>query len=399
MDHVTISEDGGWCWFQDPRALRHVDTRDVTYVGWISRTGDVQVGEVNHETGAISSTTLHAAFEPDDHDDPTLAIREDGRIIVFYTRHAGASVRYRIGASPEDISQFGPEHQLTPGSSPRVTYPNPRWIGDDLHLFLRNNGTLVDLVSSDGGDTWSAQREIVSTDGRGWCIYTKLSRSIDGEVHLGMTHALGGTTQPHRHIYHARFDGEAVRRSDGTIVGKVGEDSLPVSMYETTPVVDSRDTGDDAWIWDCATIDGLPQLVYARLPSPDTHQYRYAWWDGVHWREEPVCDAGGPIVASERSEEQYYSGGIALDHDVAGVCYAAIGDHAGSAITRFERSNGRWHSRPITSETVQNIRPVVPWNRGDELAVCWARGRYDHFAPVMSDGEAAFRTNIVGTSR
>jgi len=422
VSRVTVTDDGAWCWFQDPRAIRHSGRHDRTYVGWITRHGDIRVGQYDHDDGELATSDLHVDYERDDHDDPTIAVRPDGRLVVFYTRHGGPAVHYRVSTHPESVAAFDPERTIEPGPDPSVTYPNPRWIDGDLHLLLRNHGSVVDVVSSDGGETWTDQRELVSTGGEGWCVYAKVSRAHDGEVHLGLTHAMGGGNDPHRHVYHARYDGEAVRASDDTVLGRVSEDSLPVSIYETTPVFDSEATGDDAWIWDCSTAGGEPQLVYSQLVSDDDHRYRYARWSGDDqeddglddgsrdddgWNDELLCHGGRYIVAGEDNHERYYSGGVVLDHDEPGVCYASVGSHDSSALVRFERvgdgqraANSVWRREQVVDADVQNVRPVVPWNSHPDLGVCWMRGAYTHYASWYSDEDdaAAFRTAIVGDS-
>ena len=398
VNRATLTEDGGWCWFQDPRAVRYRGTHDRTYVGWITRHGDVCVGQYDHDDGEVSTTELRADYERDDHDDPTIARRPDGRLVVFYTRHGGPAVNYRLSTDPESVAAFESEERIEPGSDPSVTYPNPRWIDGDLHLFVRNGGSVVDIVSPDGGETWGQQHELVSTGGEGWCVYAKLSRARDGEVNLGLTHAMGGRDEPHRHVTHARFDGDALRASDGTVLGRVTDGSLPVAVDETTPVFDSGETGDDAWIWDCSTAGRVPQLAYAQLVSADDHRYRYARWDGDGWTDRLLCHGGRHVVDGEASDERYYSGGVVLDHDRPGVCYASVGSHDSSALVRFEHVDGGWRTEQVASADAQHVRPVVPWNGGSDLRVCWLRGSYTHYAPRNSgDDAAAFDTAVVGS--
>lgn len=278
MERTAFTDDGGWCWFQDPRVLRHEGDHDRTYAGWITRHGDVQVGTYDHDNGSVTTTTLHADYEVDDHDDPAFAVRPDGRLVVFYTLHGGPEVDYRISEAPEEASEFGPERTIEPGGPDRsVTYPNPRWIDGDLYLFLRNDGggigRVVCVVSEDGGETWGEQRSLLTTGGEGWCIYHKLSRCRDGEVHLGLTHAMGGRNEPHRHLHHARFDGVELRASNGTVLGRMDDGSLPVQFGGTTTVFDSDAGDDDVWIWDCSTAGDQPQVVYAQFVSEMEHRY------------------------------------------------------------------------------------------------------------------------------
>ena len=394
MEHVSMVDDAGWCWFQDPRAIRHVGAHDRTYFGWISRFGDVTVGRYDHESGRFERSVIHEQFEPDDHDVPTLTVRPDGRIIVFYTAHNGPAVHYRIATSAESIASFGPRRSLEPGPDTNVTYPDPRWIDDDLHLFLRNRGSIVNLVSHDDGETWSEERELVSTGGTGLCVYSKISREHEGEVNFGMTHAIGGWNEPHRHVTHARFDGDALRTTDGDLLGHASEESLPVPIHETTPIYDSDEAGTDAWVWDSSIADGVPQVAYAQLVADEDHRYRYARWDGDRWQDTLVCH-GGTYIVHEDSRERYYSGGIALDHDVAGVCYASVGSHRRSAITRHVYGDGGWASSVIVDDAEQNVRPVVPWNRADTMPVTWLRGSYRAAGVTGStDKGAAYHTRL-----
>src|SRR5680860_677928 len=40
--------DGGWSWFQDPRAVTYTGDQTRTYVGWVTPAGDVTVGSYDH---------------------------------------------------------------------------------------------------------------------------------------------------------------------------------------------------------------------------------------------------------------------------------------------------------------------------------------------------------------
>lgn len=357
MDHETMVDDAGWCWFQDPRAIRHVGEHDRTYFGWISRFGDVTVGGYDHETGGFERHVIHELFEPDDHDVPTLTVRPDGRLIVFYTGHNGPAVHHRIATSAESIANFGPRQSLEPGHETNVTYPDPRWIDDELHLFLRNRGSIVNLVSHDDGETWSEERELVSTGGTGLCVYSKISREHEGEVTVGMTHAIGGWNEPHRHVTHARFDGDALRTTDGDLLGRASEDSLPVPIHETTTIYDSEEAGTDAWVWDCSIADGVPQVAYAQLVADQDHRYRYARWDGKRWQDTLVCHGGtysfmktvenGTTPAAShwittlRASVTRRSG-VITEAPSPATCTAVMAGTHRSSLTTPNRTFGRW---------------------------------------------------------
>lgn len=384
---TELSGDGAWCWFQDPRAVRHADRFDRTYTGWVTRTGDIEVASYDHESETVAATTLHEEFEEDDHDSPSIYVDEDGHLLVFYTAHGGPKIHYRRSAEPEDVSSFEPAQTIAPSEG--HTYPNPRRLDDGLYLFYRNaDGSLSFVTSEDDGRTWSEQRELVTTAGRDWCVYFKISAVRDGAVDAGLTYAQGGRHEPHRDIRHVRFDGRELRTADGTTIGDGG----PTPFWDAPAVYDSDDTGNDAWIWDCSATGGVPELAYAELRSETDHAYRYARWTGDEWHDAPLADAGSHIVGE--NDETYYTGGVYLDHERTGVCYLSAGDHAGSSLERAETADGgdTWETTTVANGDVQNVRPVVPRNRGDDLPVLWMRGSYTYYANREYD------TAIVGSA-
>ena len=70
--------DGAWSWFGDPRAVTH-DGR--TYVGWVDHEGDVKVSSYDHATGERVTAVLQARLNQDDHANPSLHVRPDGRLV------------------------------------------------------------------------------------------------------------------------------------------------------------------------------------------------------------------------------------------------------------------------------------------------------------------------------
>src|SRR3954465_2138951 len=139
---------GAWCWFADPRA---VTAGTTTYPGWIDGAGDrraaraaarwidgagdVRVARIGDEV--VTTSRLHTGLGVDDHDNPALLLRADGRLQVFYSGHGGPQMYFRTSA---DGVQWDAERRLstnTPGAR-GYTYPNPVQLGDGrIHLFWR----------------------------------------------------------------------------------------------------------------------------------------------------------------------------------------------------------------------------------------------------------------------
>ncbi len=166
--------DGAWCWFQDPRAVHYVGAHDRTYVGYVTSTGDIDVVSLDNGTAALTHTTLHPKFQADDHAAPGLEVLPGGRIAVFYSKHGGAQMYYRISVHPEDISTFGPEKTVDGRNSPGgkgFTYANPIYLPAEhrTYLFFRSGDNRPAVMWSNDNDLahWSNAQDIAVPDGAG----------------------------------------------------------------------------------------------------------------------------------------------------------------------------------------------------------------------------------------
>src|SRR5262245_5676297 len=99
-----LTADGSWSWFGDPRA---VCAGPRLFIGWITSTGEIKIGSLDR-AGTLITATLQSRFEIDDHDNPSILRLADGRLMVFYSPHAGAPMFYRVSTNPDNISSWGP---------------------------------------------------------------------------------------------------------------------------------------------------------------------------------------------------------------------------------------------------------------------------------------------------
>lgn len=145
-DHSPAGTDGNygidarWIWFTNPRAVKHVGDRDRTYFCYLGgETGtDIVVTSYDHDEAALARRTVATEFSGDDHTNPSIHVRDDGHILLFWTGHNDDAIQYAPSARPESIESFGPTESFT-GES--VTYPNPvrSPFGDDpIYLFYRD---------------------------------------------------------------------------------------------------------------------------------------------------------------------------------------------------------------------------------------------------------------------
>ncbi|MDR2763815.1 MAG: BNR repeat-containing protein, partial [Tannerella sp.] len=160
----TLTIDGAWCWFADPRALYYEGTKEQTCFSWVTSEGDIVIAAYNHTTGNFSQNTLHAALQADDHANPAIFIRRDGRVILFYSKHFDTVMRYRISTNPEDITSFGAEQTF--GNN--TTYPYPFQIGNDIVIFYRGDSDWhpTMAVSHDDGLTFDTPQKFITGGGQ-----------------------------------------------------------------------------------------------------------------------------------------------------------------------------------------------------------------------------------------
>lgn len=383
----TFTPDGAWCWFADPRAVYYEGQHKRTYVGWVNRAGDIQVGAYDQDGGKMTTATLHPALQPDDHANPALLVRPDGRLMVFYSAHNGKAMFYRTTERAEDISTWSEESTIRtniPGSS-GYTYPNPIQLSDEgnrIYLFWRGGSWKPTVSFSENGSDWSGARVLI--EGSGARPYVKVASNGRDKIHFAFTDG-HPRNEPANSIYHAVYFRGALFRADGTRI-KDWKD-LPIAPSDADKVYDGAANRARAWIWDIALdASGNPAIVYSALPAETDHRYRYARWTGARWLDHEISRAGGwfpKTPAGEKEREQHYSGGVVLDHANPAVVYLSHPVGGVFEIEKWTTADGgaTWKSEPITSGSKENnVRPVVPrGSRARTIELFWMAGDYIHY--------------------
>ena len=384
---------GAWCWFADPRGVHHEGTYNRTYVGWLDRQGDVKMASYDHNTRLRTTVVLHWALGVDDHNNPSLHVLPDGRLMVFYSEHNGDAMYYRISTRPEDITSWGRERTVptntiksSTGSNRGYTYPNPVQLSEEsnrLWLFWRGGSSWPTFSTSrDGGNTWSTARNWVSYPHHR--PYIKFSTNKRNKIHFAFTQ--GHPSAINTNIYYARYNSNGyLYRANGTRIKSTSQ--LPLSPSEADKVYD---TDSKAWIHDIAyDSSGRPIIAFAAIDSSGQHHYRYARWTGTSWKWYRVTPAGRSIADSGR--EPYYSGGITLDHENPSVVYLSRQVNGMFEVETWRTPDGgaTWTREAVTSgSSVENVRPISP--RGllafdDDMSVMWMRGTYVHYVDFRTD--------------
>jgi len=391
---ASFTDDGGWCWFSDPRAVSR-DGR--TYSGWVTGDGSIQAGCLDHASGTVTLFTLHEAYERDDHDNPSFLFLPDGRLMAFYTRHSELDqINSRTTTRPGDITAWEPEvvlpiHDQSPKRS-GITYANPFMLSDEnnaIYLFWRGVSYKPTMARSlDGGKTWSAAQPVFSREGlpAGNRPYAKYASNGKDRIHFLFTDG-HPRVEPENSIYYACYRGGALYKADGTRI--CGVEELPLRPEQADLIYDARKTGVRAWIWGIAfDEEDRPVVAYTRLPEETDHRYHYARWTGEEWVDTELCAAGRwfpQTPAGQREREPHYSSGLALDPDDPSIVYLTRPVNGVRELEKWTTADGgrTWKSEAITAGSEHdNVRPFVVRNHApDGPTVLWENlsGHYIHY--------------------
>lgn len=389
VKNIEIAGDGAWCWFQDPRA---VDYNEKTYIGSVNEKGDIVVSSFDHKDKTVISDILHSSLQADDHASPSILIRQDGRIMIFYSAHTGDSLYYKTSIYPEDISSWSDEESVgTNTAGDRgYTYPNPVQLSGEnnkIYLFWRGGNFEPTFSTSIDGISWSEARTLFNVPGER--PYMKVFSNGKDKIYFTFTDGHPNETDSNS-IYFAYYQNGSFYKADGTFIKKLS--NLPLSPNDVDIIYNSSQKGTKAWNWDIANDQfGNPIVIYATFPNINDHHYRYAHWNGRIWDDNEITSAGESIA---KINEPYYSGGIALDHENPSVAYLSKEVNGIHEIEKWSTSNGgeSWSSEKVTSKSAkQNIRPVVPRNHNiQNPSVIWLYGDYFSYTKYKMALEGQF---------
>ncbi len=383
----TLTNDGAWCWFADPRAVYYEGKYRRTYIGWVNKSGDIIIAHYDHTTKKITTNTLKFALESDDHANPAILLCNDGRLIVFYSGHGGESMFYRIMKNPEDISSWSDEMKVGTNTEGRygITYPNPYQLSNEenvIYLFWRGGNFKPSFSKSKDGINWSPAKTLI--EGKGARPYIKFESDGIEKIHFAFTDG-HPNNEVKNSIYYAYYYKGAFYKANGTKIK--GIETLPINPPEADVVYDANVSGSRAWIWDIAIEpSGNPVIVYAVFTEETDHRYRYARWDGKKWNDFEITSAGKwfpQTPKSEKETETFYSGGIVLDHSNPSIVYLSKQINGIFEIEKWITSDGgaKWTSVKITNNSKKNnIRPIVPRrHKKESVELIWMYGDYIHY--------------------
>jgi hypothetical protein len=379
-DFTSITDNGAWTWYGNPDAVYYEGKYKKTYVGWISNNAAISVGTYDHETGDIATKVIRTGYQNDDHCHPSLSMRPDGRLMVFFSGHDGATMSLYISTNPEDISAFDAEIKVAPGVT--YCYPNPMWLSDEgdsgrIYLFYRSMGLKPCFTySDDWGKTWAPTKNYYNNPDSTPKSYVNYCCNGKDEIHIVIEKGHRAGYWP---LYYLKYKNGAFYKLDGTLLATM--DQLPIPNTKLDTVHSPQSTAQShGSAWDIALDNtGKPVVVYDQFKDGANHLYFYFRWTGTTWFKKQLVNSGGSMGG-----EDGFAGGITLDHENTNVVYMSRQVNGMHEIDKWTTSDGgtSWDSLAITRGSAKkNTRPCVPRNHKPygKLDVVWMYGDYSSY--------------------
>ena len=395
----TLTNDGAWCWFSNPRAIYTSKNEVVT--GWVKKDGSVEIAALNLKSGKSSTNNIYPEFEIDDHDNPAFTLLPDGNIFTMFAWHSTKKgVVSNTTTQNGDISTFGENVVFQPKTDellekfPRetFTYANPFYLEDENKLFVfgRWIGYKPNLIiSSDLGKTWEEQKVVISSvpfdpNNRPYVNYFSDGKT---KIHLIFTDG-HPRNEPLNSVYYCYYEKGAFWKVDGTKICNLNE--LPFTTKDASLVYRASEKEGRAWITDIVVKNNVPYILYTRHPQETDHRYRYAWYNSAkkQWEDFEICKAGKwfPQTQEGKTErEPHYMGNMVLNPEKPNTVYLSRQINNRFEIEKAVTNNmgQTWETTQITKNSeYDNVRPIVPQYKPQnaKTVVLWMQNKkYIHY--------------------
>jgi len=390
---IEFIDNGGWCWFQDERAIMH-DGKLV--VGAIAGKGPGDVRVATYDMNAkkhLGTTVLHADFERDDHNAPVFCARPDGRILTVYEEHFknhDPHHYFRL-SSPNDTTKWDEVYTYSHGRGQWVTYANLYYLPAKkrMYNFFRDGRVYSPhfIYSDDLGKTWSERIKFID-DGnpkhrqRPYARYCTNSKDT---VFISFTE--GHPRLCNNSVFFAKFKDGKFYKEDGTYIKDLKKDG-PLTPQEATLIYKGSRRDNRGWTSSIRLDENEnPVIGYTNYISNEDHRYFYARWDGKKWHDYEVA-YGGSCFWKHESD---YTGLITIDPTDVNTIYVSTnvdpqtGKQVGTGKHEIYKGvtadfGKSWQWTPITANSTRdNIRPVVVPSDGENYALLWLRGSFPSF--------------------
>jgi hypothetical protein len=405
---IQYNDDGGWCWYQDERAVVDAKAKKLVIgsVGFKgSRVGNIEAVVYDMATGKASSPAKLGNIGVDDHSAPAMIVRPDGKYTAVWAGHrADCKTYYNIydGSTWSAAKNFNWSTQGCPwdgDSTHMITYSNVWYMSStDLFDIVRSVSTSQAILSStDDGSNWSFLGRMTYTQTVGYVAgyYKYWGNNTDRIDFLG--------TEAHprdnnNSLYHGYIKDGKTYNSAGTVVDSSLTDTTGKDITAYTQVFKTGTSLNGTslcrlWNHDIVRYDDGTVAITGQgrtnnctsTPSgsdPDK-RFFYSRWDGQSWKTTYLVKSGPKLYG----DEEDYTGLSALHPDNPNIIYVSSTYDPNDDKTTTPKheiyqgvtcdKGATWKWVPVTKgSTMDNLRPIVPKWDADHTALLWMRGTY-----------------------
>ncbi|MEM9887135.1 MAG: BNR-4 repeat-containing protein [Bacteroidota bacterium] len=389
----TLTNDGAWCWFSDPRAI-YLDGQVIT--AWVKSEGTVEAARFGLSDQNVETDELYFRLERDDHNNPAFVATAAGKVLAMYTRHTRKDLFINILEDAKGVFNFtdvqfihpfdGEQLKKFPQAS--ITYANPYQLVEEdnrLYCFGRWTGFKPNLMwSDDGGENWTKSKVFITnypfeSNNRPYAKYYSDGKS---KIHIVFTDG-HPRIEPTNSVYYAYLEDGKFHRADGTIIVDMGH--IPFEPKDASIIFRSNEKEGRAWIADMAQDEqGQPVILYTKSPKETDHRYWYARYINGEWVNYEICASGKwfpQTPQGQKEREPHYFGGMSLHPDNPNVVYLSRQVNGIFEIERWEtKDDGQsWEREAITQDSEHdNVRPYVPrgLSKEDQEVVLWMENEF-----------------------
>ena len=403
-----------------------VQSGDFTYFGIYGDDGCPGVAKYDNIKKTIQiGSPRKVPIDRDDHNNPSVTVLENGKILLCYSNHPGACWA-AISKRPHDVTEWI-EYKIYDGVTYNNSYAHTHQTPDakkTIFWFFRdgtaNTKPIAFRINQSGGDPagWTPNANIIKL------IQNPSNRPYfrvaqDG-LRLDICYTDGqpneATTNSLYHVYltlDPSGDKFSVYKSDNTLIdtwnisggtGLVNGKTLPLNVSDGTKIYDGNPNR--AWVWDTQWVDGnlycLYPVFYDSIRSCDVHLYRIARYNGTSWTSQNICYAGDSsdptvigrvphwIYPDNDISQPQYSPGLCLDPNIPNRVF--LGKKYGPSDVRIEQwdcINNVWSkTADITGEFgngMINARPFPVKNSNPSNIVWWSARKYPSYFSFETD--------------
>ena len=411
----TFMEDGGWCWYEDPRAIINNGKLIIGAISGMS--GDIRVGIYDLENDKnLGTVVLDKNFEIDDHNSPVFHARPDGSLVAMWAEHGHEKFHYYSISDPNDYLKWGERQvfdhgfEIPEGARWRgVTYMNLYTIEKQklVYNFFRDGVTYnpTFITSSDDGSTWGNRNHLIMDEVGGrqrpYARYMQRNKNM-----VGISFTDGHPDTYGNSLYYTDFDGTSFYKADGTKIKDLTDGPLKTSEADkvfTGSETITKQEGNGSVLNSAWTCDlekdkaGNPFIGYTLYKKENDIRFRLANWNGEKWVDREIAYAGPGLYPTQSS----YTGLMALDNENPNNIFisSAVNPNTGKEQNKKHEiyfaevdgenstSNLKWKQLTFNSE-YKNIRPITVHGEGYKVVLWLGGGPWRHFQ--------SYESNILG---